>query len=141
VLLFNRDLQTRSVALGDLNGDGSLDLVTANAFSDDVSILIGNGDGGFQSPQYITLGGVRPRVISVSDVNGDGLFDLVVATESGTVSVLHGNGDGTFQPQQRFMAAVFSPSSLFVTDVDGDGKLDIVATDEFFDEISVLMRQ
>jgi FG-GAP-like repeat len=52
-----------------------------------------------------------------------------------------GNGDGTFQPRQLFMASVFSPGSLFVTDLNGDGKMDIVTTDEFFDEISVLLRQ
>jgi FG-GAP-like repeat len=57
-----------------------------------------------------------------------------------TVAVLYGNSNGTFQNPQYFTAG-FGLRSLSITDVNGDGKPDIVTADEFFDEISVLLRQ
>ena len=55
------------------------------------------------------------------------------------MAVLYGNGDGTFQNPQYF-AAGFGLRSLSIADVNGDGTLDIVTADEFFDEVSVLLR-
>ncbi|HEV2423273.1 MAG TPA: FG-GAP-like repeat-containing protein [Terriglobia bacterium] len=86
-----------AVATGDFNKDGKLDLAVADLNADTVSVLLGNGDGTFQSPaSYAT--GLGPHALAVTDINGDGKLDLVVANSvSNTVSVLLGNGDGTFQ--------------------------------------------
>ena len=85
-----------SVAMGDLNGDGRPDLVTANRNSNTVSVLLGNGDGTFGAKlDYGT--GVQPASVAIGDVNGDRKPDLVTANGvSNTVSVLLGHGDGTF---------------------------------------------
>ena len=75
-------------AVGDFNGDGLQDLAVANDTSSDVSILLGNGAGGFSAPTNVGAGG-NPKWVAVGDFNGDGLQDLAVANfGSDSVSVL-----------------------------------------------------
>lgn len=118
-----------SVAAGDFNGDGKLDLAVANETAHGtVSILSGNGDGTFQ-PQVTYPAGAYPVSLVVADFNGDGKIDLAVANfdSSNTVSVLLGNGDGTLQPP---LATVLSaePSSIATGDFNRDGKPDLAVT-------------
>src|SRR2546428_586060 len=93
-LAFDAGVSPLSVAVGDFNGDGHLDLAVANSDSDNVSVLLGNGDGSFQTARNFPTGSL-PRSVAVGDFNGDGHLDLAVAnnTVPGTVSVLLGNGD------------------------------------------------
>src|SRR5207302_11018786 len=87
-------LAPQSVAVGDFNGDGRLDLAMANA-SDTISVLLGNGDGTFQ-PVRTFAAGRTPSSVAVGDLDRDGKLDLAVANAaSGSVSVVSGNGDGT----------------------------------------------
>ncbi|MBL0193710.1 MAG: VCBS repeat-containing protein [Myxococcales bacterium] len=88
-----------SVALGDVDGDGNLDLVVANEYSDAVSVLVNGGTGTFATPvDYPT--GTLPSSVALGDVDGDGKLDLVVANSGGnTVSVLVNSGTGTFAPK------------------------------------------
>src|SRR5262245_11812623 len=80
-----------SVAVGDFNGDGQLDLVTANLFGDSVSVLLGNGDGTFQTAQSYPVG-PSPSAVAVGDFNGDGIPDLaVIGSSPDRVGVLLGN--------------------------------------------------
>jgi hypothetical protein len=70
-----------SVAVSDFNRDGKLDLAVANYGSNDVSVLIGNGDGTFHDAvNYGT--GMQPLSVAVGDFNGDGKLDLVVANSA-----------------------------------------------------------
>ncbi|MBZ5707041.1 MAG: VCBS repeat-containing protein [Acidobacteriia bacterium] len=124
---YGTGFRPKSVAVGDFNGDGKLDLAVANLTSHNVSVLLGKGDGTFQTAvNYIT--GREPRSVAVGDFNGDGKPDLVVAN-SGTskVTVFLGNGDGTFQKAARY-AAGHGPNFVAVMDVNGDGKQDLVVT-------------
>jgi hypothetical protein len=87
------------VTVGDVNADGKPDLIVANQNSDSVSVLLGNGNGTFQTQATFATGSF-PRSVTVGDVNGDGKPDLIVANaNSDSVSVLLGNGNGNFTGQ------------------------------------------
>jgi hypothetical protein len=134
-----------SVAVADVNGDGKPDLLLVFAFcngcqdgSGQVGVMLGNGDGTFQSQVLYDSGGNYPLSIVVADVNGDGKADLVVgnscSVESqgycsgpGSVSVLVGKGDGTFQAAVSYSSPGLSFFSVAVADVNGDGKPDLLA--------------
>jgi hypothetical protein len=139
------------VAIGDINGDGNLDLVVTNADCQisgcrnygSISILLGNGNGTFQPAYTFFSGGDDPYDIVIADVNNDGKLDLVVANgcgattsgclpgQSGVVSVLLGNGNGTFQPPAVFSSdGYYFSLGVAVADVNGDGKPDIIVTND-----------
>ena len=129
-----------SIVAADFNGDGKIDLAVANAaLSTSISILLGNGDGTFQSPvQYTT--GSWPYSIAVADFNGDGKLDLVVANNeptSDSVSILLGNGDGTFRTHVDYSTGV-APESVSIGDFNGDGKLDVATADNGSNTVSIL---
>src|SRR5262249_38571084 len=116
-----------SLAVGDFDHNGALDLVTANS-QGTLSLLLGNGDGSFR-PRVDLAVGAAPRAVAVGDFNGDGRLDVAAAQQlSNTVSVLLGHGDGTFARPLVFAASGqdFTPSSLAVGDVNRDGRSDLV---------------
>ena len=112
-----------SIVKGDFNGDGKLDLATANIQLDSVSILLGNGDGTFASRVDYPAGGF-PYEMSTGDINSDGKTDLVIAGNGGGLSILKGNGDGTFQKSVNFLGGGFFATVL---DLNGDAKPDIIS--------------
>src|SRR2546423_5490 len=85
-----------SVAAGDFNGDGQRDLVVANSGSDNVSVYLGDGKGGFSDAINFAVGS-SPRAVAVGDFNSDGHADIVVTNYgANSVSLLAGDGQGRF---------------------------------------------
>jgi uncharacterized repeat protein (TIGR01451 family) len=120
-----------SVAVGDFNGDGKLDVAVANTGSGTVSILLGNGDGTFQAAVNLSTGN-QPSTILVGDFNGDGKLDLALyqrgdlqLSQAGSVSILLGNGDGTFQAPKT-QALDPGTYAIAVADFNLDKKSDLV---------------
>ena len=123
-----------SLAVGDFNGDGKLDVAAVIQGTSAVSIFLGHGDGSFAAPVQYPTG---PMLLSppyhnvlVGDFNGDGKLDLAAATDNG-IAILLGNGNGTFQPFSLVPSLLsYDPGDELValTDFNGDGKLDIVKT-------------
>jgi hypothetical protein len=121
-----------TVATGDFNRDGILDLVTSNYDENTVSVLLGNGDGTFRTHvDYAT--GNNPVGVTVADFNGDGKLDLAVAIPApgdqgpGAVSILLGNGDGTFRPRVDYPTSA-GAIRIDVGDFNQDGKLDLAVS-------------
>lgn len=86
--------QPRALAVADMNGEGLPDIVTANAGSNDISVLYGFGNGAFANPVSYAVGS-EPRSVAVGDFNGDGRKDVAVANRlSGDVSILLGTATG-----------------------------------------------
>lgn len=190
-----------AIAVTDINKDGRPDLVTANAKSGNVAILLGNGDGTFAPARFVGVGAAQqPMAVAVADLNGDGRLDLVTANvtanhdgagdslshnlaillrrENGAfvlepllrvgpastavavadldadnrpdlivttgdtddVMVLRGRGDGTFTAAQRWQTGD-RPVALAVADLDEDGRLDVVAADADSGDVAVLLGQ
>ena len=133
-----------SVAVGDVNKDGKADLIVANGCqsanqctSGDIGVLLGNGDGTFQSAQTYSSGGVVAASVAIADVNRDGNPDLLVANQclnrsctSGGVSVLLGNGNGTFQTAQSYATGGLTAVSVAVGYFNGGKKIDLVVANE-----------
>ncbi len=115
-----------SVQVADLNRDGKLDVIALEDSSIGPSgVMLGNGDGTFQSPLPFSAEG--PGRLVLGDFNRDGNLDLVQARAT-TVDLFLGNGDGTFQPARTISNfGLFSRANLDVAaDINGDGKLDLV---------------
>jgi hypothetical protein len=122
-------LSPYSVAVADFNGDGKPDLAVANENSNSVSVLLGNGDGTFQTAKNFAVD-TDPRQMGVADVNRDGKLDVITSNgQSNTISVLLGNGNGTFKAAKNFATGGYS-NKMAVGDVNGDGKPDVVTADE-----------
>jgi hypothetical protein len=116
------------LVIADFNEDGDLDVATTNYISGDVSVLLGNGDGTFQT-QGMTTGFNTPAWNAVGDLNLDGNIDMVLSLQfAGEISVCFGLGNGAFQTPQ-YLSVGDTPWYVEIADINTDGAPDIIVTD------------
>lgn len=127
-----------SISSGDFNGDGIIDLVSADSTPNTVSVLLGVGNGTFL-PRTSFVTGAAPNGVTVADINGDGVLDLVTSDVTGnTASVLLGNGNGTFRAARSWATGGITVD-IAATDVNGDGFVDLVTSNGSSANIGVLL--
>src|ERR1022692_1064850 len=126
------------VALADFNNDGRLDVVAIDA-RNEISILLGNGDGTFRSPvNYAgTPNATSMTSVAIGDLNGDGVPDIVVGSDMG-IGVFLGNGDGTVGAPVAIPVGA-NPEGIALGDLNGDLNLDMVTANQSDGSISILI--
>ena len=136
------DETPQSIASGDLNGDGYLDLVTANSqFDDTISVLLNDLSGKFPIPQLYGAGNgfEQPFSVALSDFNQDGDLDVAALTKAtNQVKVLPGAGISGLGTAVAFSVGT-APVSEAVGDFNGDGQSDLAVANSGSDNVSVLL--
>ena len=121
---FSTGLNPLFVQVADMDGNGTVDVVTAN-YGGTVSVVKGNGDGTFAPEADYNASG-NPDGLAVGDINGDGKLDVVATHKTSNVfSLLLNNGDGTLQSAVDFPSPGL-PGPVAIADVNGDQKADVV---------------
>jgi len=131
------DSNPQSMAVGDIDENGALDLLVTHAASDEVGVLLGDGLGAL-GPESMLLLAEDPRTVALADLDSDGHLDMVVAHPTPGLLVLHqGVGDGTFIEGPIFnLVAV---SELRVADINADGVPDVVLLEANNSSVQVLL--
>ncbi|MGZ5436933.1 MAG: FG-GAP repeat domain-containing protein [Pyrinomonadaceae bacterium] len=142
---------THGLGIGDLNGDGKLDLASVNNADNDISVALGDGRGGFtNAPRSPFAVGPSPYPLTIGDVNNDGRLDIVSnATATGpnraqqlplsrALTLLLNDGQGGFR-RSEVPLRTMTPWSTAMGDINGDGKPDLVATHHDQSKLTVLI--
>ena len=127
-----------SIAMGDVNGDSKLDVVTGNFGAKSVSVLVNDGHGALEPPANYALGR-QPSDVALDDLNGDGKLDIATGNPN-TVSILLNTGDGTFGAVHEYPAGR-DTWAFAVGDLNGDGRSDIATANRSRSSTTVLVNR
>ena len=148
---FPTGMQPNGFETADVNGDGQLDVLTANLGQEGtpgtISVLLGNGQGGFAPYSSVVIPtptnqpGTHLLTVKAADFDDDGNADLVTSFADSRIAFFRGNGDGTFTPAANysngFPAFIFATRQFAAADFDQDGDIDLAGV-SFFGEVGVL---
>ncbi len=116
---------------GDLNRDGTVEVVLYSGTSDQVVVVPGNGDGTFGAPFAVPVGD-GPVDGAVADFNRDGILDVALAIiNESSVGILLGDGGGGFGSYAQFASGGVLPHSIVVGDFNRDGIADLAVANTF----------
>jgi hypothetical protein len=124
-----------SLAVGDINSDGRLDVVTANNYDNSVAVLLGTPGGGFGPKTTLVASSGR---LLLADVSGDGQLDIIISRFR-AVTLLKSLGNGQFAAAVTYSVGAGVERSVAAGDVNGDGKQDLVTANNDATTISVLL--
>jgi len=128
---------TDSVAAGDVNGDGSIDLISANYSDNSLTVVTNIGNGQFILSNTYQVG-AGPACVTAVDINGDGKVDLLSAnTADNTISVLTNTGSGGFVLSSNYVVGA-GPTWITTADVNGDGSKDLISANYNDSTVTVL---
>jgi gliding motility-associated-like protein len=135
--------KSEGVALGDIDGDGKLDVAITNYGNTTVSIFLNTSTSGnisFAAKADFIVGN-GPYGVAISDLDADGKPDLAVTNyDDNTVSILKSTGslgNISFDPKVDYVTGN-GPTGIKISDIDGDGKPELVIADWLFDDVSIL---
>lgn len=124
-IIYKVGFAPQSVATGDLNGDGKIDLVSANYLGNSLSVLTNKGKGDFVLAATIPMN--SPSSVAISDVNGDGKMDLICANVgNSTLTILTNNGMGVFVVAATLNVGTH-PQVVIAADLNNDHKPDLIS--------------
>lgn len=129
------DSDPSSIVLADLNEDNRLDAIVPSRLSDQLGVMLGNGDGTFQGRVTYEPGN-NPRYVAVGKLNADQHLDVVVISSG--VNVLLGNGDGTLQAAIEYSTSA-GLTGVALADMNNDTMLDVLSLDYTNAKVGVLL--
>jgi len=137
------EADTSNLAVGDLNGDGNLDVIATNPQRASMSVFLGHADGSLDPAIDVPLGAegnYHPFSPAIGDFDGNGTADVAVGDIiTGPIIVRLGNGDGTFGEEKQYNPGGLGPNVLLATDINRDGVIDIVSANRGGISVSVLL--
>ncbi len=130
--------QVHSIATGDLDGDGDLDLVTGSIAADEVAWFRNDGTGTFGEAQILTQTVNGVHTVAVADLDGDGDLDIVSASRGDDKLAFYENldGAGTFGPEMVISTEADGIWFVHPADLDGDGDIDLVTSSRDDDQVA-----
>ncbi len=138
----SNDSRPHSVAVGDFNNDGLLDIVVPNSGMNNIGVFLRHTNGTFTDQMtYSTGTDSTPYAVAVTDFSKDQQLDIAVANfDSHTIGIFLGTGNGTFRPQTTFSTGSSRPRSIAVGDFNNDAELDIAVVNYGTNNIGIFLQ-